>query len=66
MKAAGILAMLTMLAALAACGRYAPLDTPYQAAVDARNDAKKNNEPLPPEPTPPPTDRHFLLDPLIQ
>jgi len=51
--------------ALSACGRKAPLDTPYQAAVDARREAAENNEPLPPEPTPPVKDRRFILDGLI-
>jgi len=51
--------------ALSACGRKAPLDTPYQAAVDARREAEQNREPLPPEPTPPVQDRRFILDGLI-
>lgn len=55
-----------LVAALAGCGRKAPLDTPYDAAVDARKQAQKNNEPLPPEPTPPVKDRKFILDGLIQ
>lgn len=59
-----ILALGTM-TALAGCGRKAPLDTPYQAAVDARQEAKDNDEPLPPEPEKPKTDRPFILDPLI-
>jgi len=57
--------LLAALAALAACGRRAPLDTPYQAAVEARREAAENNEPLPPEPTPPVEDRRFILDGLI-
>ena len=55
-----------LLATVAGCGRKAPLDTPYEAAVDARKQAQKNNEPLPPEPTPPVKDRKFILDGLIQ
>ena len=51
--------------ALSACGRKAPLDTPYQAAVDARREAEQNREPLPPEPAPPVKDRRFILDGLI-
>jgi predicted small lipoprotein YifL len=54
-----------LLLALAACGRRAPLDTPYQAGLDARREAEENDEPLPPEPTPPKADRKFILDPLI-
>lgn len=61
-----IAATAALLTALAACGRKAPLDTPYDAAVDARKQAQKNNEPLPPEPTPPVKDRKFILDGLIQ
>jgi predicted small lipoprotein YifL len=49
----------------AGCGRKAPLDTPYEAAVQARKDAEKNKEPLPPEPQKPVEDRPFILDPLI-
>jgi predicted small lipoprotein YifL len=56
----------TLAAALAGCGRRGALDTPYQAAVDARAKAEKNDEPLPPEPTPPPADRPFILDALIE
>jgi hypothetical protein len=48
------------------CGRKSGLDTPYQAAVQARKDAQKNDEPVPPEPTPPEEDRPFILDGLIQ
>ena len=46
-------------------GRKAPLDTPYQAAVQARKDAEKAKEPLPPEPEKPVEDKPFVLDPLI-
>jgi predicted small lipoprotein YifL len=60
---AGIGASLAL--TLAACGRRAPLDTPYQAGLDARREAQENDEPLPPEPTPPPADRKFVLDPII-
>lgn len=52
-------------AALTACGRKGDLDTPYQAAVDARKEAERNNEPLPPAPKEPVKDRAFFLDPLI-
>jgi predicted small lipoprotein YifL len=51
--------------ALAACGRKAPLDTPYEAAVQARKDAGDAGQPLPPEPEEPRTDRPFILDGLL-
>ena len=50
---------------LAACGRKGPLDTPHQAAVEAREEAERNDEPLPPAPEPPVRDRPFILDRLI-
>ena len=49
---------------LAACGRRNPPITPYEAAQEAREDARKAGEPIPPEPTPP-ASRPFILDPLI-
>lgn len=58
-------AALAAVLALAGCGRKAPLDTPYEAAVEARKQAERNDEPLPPEPEPPVEDRRFILDPLI-
>ncbi len=52
--------------ALTGCGRKGPLDTPYQAQIDARRDAIENEQqPVPPEPQPPVEDRRFVLDPLI-
>ena len=42
------------------------LDTPYEAAVQARKDAEKAKEPLPPEPEKPVEDKPFLLDGLIK
>jgi predicted small lipoprotein YifL len=55
------------LATAAGCGRRGSLDTPYEAAVQARKDAKKAGvEPLPPEPQKPPQDKPFFLDKLIQ
>lgn len=52
--------------ALAGCGRKAPLDTPFQAATEARKQAIENNdETVPPEPKPPVADKPFFLDPLI-
>jgi predicted small lipoprotein YifL len=58
--------MLAAVALTAACGRKAPLDTPYDAAVEARKQAEEDGKPLPPEPTPPPADRPFVLDRLIK
>lgn len=70
MTASRMLVMLVLLAsmvAVTACGRKAPLDTPYEAAVQARKDAKKaKEEPLPPEPKKPDTDKPFILDRLIK
>ena len=50
---------------LAGCGRKAPLDSPYEAQLQARKDAAAAGEPLPPEPTPPVEDKPFILDPLL-
>ena len=60
------LTLLATMAGVAACGRKAPLDTPYEASVQARKDAEKAKKPLPPEPEKPETDKPFLLDRLIQ
>ncbi|MBX3568781.1 MAG: hypothetical protein KF914_12040 [Rhizobiaceae bacterium] len=67
------LARLTSLIALSAavavasgCGRKSDLDTPYAAAVQARKDAQKAGEPVPPEPAKPTNDKPFFLDKLIQ
>lgn len=57
--------ILCLAVGLAGCGRKGPLDTPYQAAVEARKEAERNEEPLPPEPEPPVRDRPFILDKLI-
>ncbi|WP_159586071.1 LPS translocon maturation chaperone LptM [Chelativorans xinjiangense] len=67
MTARGTLTLLVLGLALglAACGRKAPLDTPYEAAVDARKEAERNDEPLPPAPKRPVKDRPFILDGLI-
>lgn len=67
MKARATLPLLVLALAvgLAACGRKASLDTPYEAAVEAREDAERNDEPLPPEPEKPVRDRPFILDKLI-
>ena len=60
------LALVTAMAAVSACGRKAGLDTPYEAAVQARKDAEKAKQPLPPEPQKPDPDKPFILDRLIQ
>ncbi len=68
MTASRMMVTLTLLAAMATvvgCGRRAALDTPYEAAVEARKDAEKAKKPLPPEPEKPDTDKPFILDPLI-
>jgi predicted small lipoprotein YifL len=57
---------ISVLAALSGCGRKSGLDTPYEAAVQARKDAAKAKEPLPPEPTPPNQNKPFILDGLIK
>jgi predicted small lipoprotein YifL len=60
-----LLGCLVLSLGLAGCGRRAELDTPYQAAVDARREARLNKQPLPPEPKRPAEDRPFILDPLL-
>ncbi len=66
LKRLAIVALLAALGpALAACGRRAELDTPYQAGVEARKQAEEDGRPLPPEPKPPVADRKFILDGLI-
>jgi predicted small lipoprotein YifL len=57
--------LLALALAVTACGRKAPLDTPYQAGLDARKEAQRNKEPLPPEPKKPVADKPFILDGLI-
>ena len=59
------LVLLAAAAAVSGCGRKAPLDTPYEAQVQARKDAEKAGEPLPPELVKPDTDKPFILDPLL-
>ena len=39
---------------------------PTRRRLQARKDAEKNKEPLPPEPTKPDEDRPFILDGLIK
>ena len=59
------LALVAAMATVTACGRKAGLDTPYEAAVEARKEAGRNKEPLPPEPVKPDADKPFILDKLI-
>ena len=60
------LVLLAAAASLSACGRKAGLDTPYEAAVQARKEAIKAKDPNPPpEPVKPVKDKPFILDPLI-
>ena len=70
MRAANLIKTTLLIAAVAAtvtaCGRRpGTLDTPYEAAVEARKQAERNNEPVPAEPTPPVADKRFFLDGLI-
>ncbi len=60
------LALVAAMATVAACGRKSGLDTPYEAAVQARKDAEKAKQPLPPEPEKPDNNKPFFLDKLIQ
>jgi len=59
------LALVAATVTVAACGRKSGLDTPYEAAVEARKEAQRNKEPLPPEPQKPDNDKPFILDKLI-
>jgi len=68
MTASRIVLGLVLLAGLAlpACGRKpSVLDTPYEAAVQARKDAEEAGRPLPPQPEAPQPDRPFVLDGLL-
>lgn len=47
------------------CGRRSDLDTPYQAQVQARRDAQRAGQPVPPEPARPANDKPFVLDKLL-
>jgi predicted small lipoprotein YifL len=59
--------LLAALGAVSACGRRpGQLDTPYDAAVEARKEAEKAKKPLPPMPEKPERDKPFILDSLIQ
>jgi len=62
----GLAALLVLGLAVAGCGRKAPLDTPYEAAVEQRRQAiEEDADYVPPEPEPPVRDRPFILDPLL-
>ena len=68
MTAGRILVTLGLIAAVglvSACGRRGGLDTPYDAAVQARKDAQTAGQPVPAEPQKPVADKPFILDPLI-
>ena len=64
-------ALLALLGAVAlvatACGRRpSDLETPYEAAVEARKEAQDQKKtPLPPEPQKPEKDKRFFLDGLL-
>jgi predicted small lipoprotein YifL len=58
-------ALIATLGLVAGCGRKAPLDTGYEAGMQARKDAQDANKPLPPAPEKPVQDRKFILDGLI-
>lgn len=69
MRGGRIVTLALLAAALAvttACGRRGALETPYEAAVNARKEAEKAGQPLPPEPQKPVEDKPFILDRLIQ
>lgn len=57
--------LVAALFAVSACGRKGDLETPYSAAVEAREEAERQNQPVPPEPQKPAEDRPFILDGLI-
>lgn len=61
-----IMLILALGVAITACGRRpGTLDTPYEAAIEARKQAERDDQPLPPEPEKPANDRRFILDGLI-
>ena len=61
-----IMLLVAVSLALSACGRRpSTLSTPYEAAIDARKQAERDDLPLPPEPKKPEQDRRFILDGLI-
>jgi hypothetical protein len=65
MASFALLGATTLLAT--ACGRRpTELDTPYEAAAEARKEAQDQKKtPLPPEPQKPEKDKRFFLDRLI-
>ncbi len=60
-----LLLLTAILALSAGCGRRGNLDTPYEAAVEARKEAERLKKPVPPEPEKPVADKPFILDPLL-
>ena len=66
MRALLTVTLVLSLAAIAGCGRKAPLDTPSQAAYERdREEAKKAGLPPPAKPSGEVPDRPFILDGLI-
>ena len=60
------LVVLLAVAAIAGCGRKAPLDSPFDAASEARRQAIEDEAAIiPPEPARPVRNKPFILDPLI-
>ncbi len=52
--------------AFTACGRRpGTLDTPYEAEMEAREQAEEDGRPVPPAPEKPVEDRPFILDRLL-
>jgi hypothetical protein len=65
-QGSAVVALVVALLATACGRRPTELDTPYEAAVDARKEAKDQKMvPLPPEPKKPEKDKRFFLDGLI-
>lgn len=63
---ASLALLMAVTVAVSACGRRpGSLDTPYQAAVEARQEAIDRGETPPPAPERPVRDRPFILDRLI-
>ncbi len=62
---ARLVLLVAVASAIVGCGRKAALDTPYQAAIDKREEARKAGEPLPPVPEEPVADKPFILDWLL-
>lgn len=64
-KSSLLLAGLALCLLSVGCGRRGNLDTPYEAAVEARKEAERLKKPVPPEPEKPVADKPFILDPLL-